>query len=134
MLLDLKSQASFSFIPFFFFFLKADREDGEPQHEDESSESDEEEEELENKKVSLFDESKFYLRVASAQNCHVLAQNRNEYENGSIREFQHQGRSLYFLKWVRSNIVSHPEYHLTVVCSNRSDNLSLHVAHFRMPS
>ena len=114
--------------------MKADREDEEPQHEDESSESDEEEEELENKKVSLFDESKFYLRVASAQNCHVLAQNRNEYENGSIREFQHQGRSLYFLKWVRSNIVSHPEYHLTVVCSNRSDNLSLHVAHFRMPS
>lgn len=78
--MGLKSQASFPFIPFFFFFLKADREDGEPQHEDESSESDEEEEELENKKVSLFDESKFYLRVTSAQNCHVLAQNRNEYK------------------------------------------------------
>ena len=54
---------------------------------------------------------------------------------GVLGSFSIKGvRSLYFSKWVRSNIVSHPEYHLTVVCSNRSDNLSLHVAHFRMPS
>ena len=79
LLLGLKSQASFSFILSFFFFLKADREDEEIQHEDESVESDEEEEELENEEESLFDKSKCYLRVTSTKNCRV-AQNRNEYE------------------------------------------------------
>ena len=79
LLLGLKSQASFSFILSFFFFLKADREDEEMQHEDESVESDEEEEELENEEESLFDKSKCYLRVTSTKNCRV-AQNRIEYE------------------------------------------------------
>ena len=79
LLLGLKSQASFSFILSFFFFLKADREDEEIQHEDESLESDEEEEELENEEESLFDKSKCYLRVTSTKNCRV-AQNRTEYE------------------------------------------------------
>ena len=79
LLLGLKSQASFSFILSFFFFLKADREDEEIQHEDESLESDEEEEELENEEESLFDKSKCYLRVTSTKNCRV-AQNRIEYE------------------------------------------------------
>ena len=45
---------------------------------------------MENEEVSLFDESKCYLRVISEQNCHVLAQIRTEYEKtDSIREFQH---------------------------------------------
>ena len=87
LLLGLKSQASFSFILSFFFFLKVDREDEEIQHEDESLESDEEEEELENEEEeeleneeeSLFDKSKCYLRVTSTKNCRV-AQNRTEYE------------------------------------------------------
>ena len=79
LLLGLKSQASFSFILSFFFFLKADREDEEIQHEDKSLESDEEEEELENEEESLFDKSKCYLRVTSTKNCRV-AQNRIEYE------------------------------------------------------
>ena len=69
-----------------------------------------------------------------SQNCLVLAQNKTECEKtDSIREFQRQGRSLFFSKWVEGDIVSHLEYHLIVVCSNRSDNLSLHIAHFRMP-
>ena len=68
-----------------------------------------------------------------AQNCLVLAQNKTECEKtDSIREFQRQGRSLFFSKWVEGDIVSHLEYHLIVVCSNRSDNLSLHIAHFRI--
>ena len=79
LLLGLKSQASFSFILSFFFFLKADREDEEIQHEDESVESDEEEEELENEEESLYDKSKCYLRVTSTKNC-CVAQNRTEYE------------------------------------------------------
>ena len=114
--------------------MTADREDGEIQLEDEGSENGEEEEELENEEVSLFDESKCYLIVMPAQNCLVLAQNKTECEKtDSIREFQHQGRSLFFSKWVEGDIVSHLEYHLIVVCSNRSDNLSLHIAHFRIP-
>ena len=69
-----------------------------------------------------------------AQNCLVLAQNKTECEKtDSIREFQRQGRSLFFSKWVEGDIVSHLEYHLIVVFSNRSDNLSLHIAHFRIP-
>ena len=79
LLLGLKSQASFSFILSFFFFLKADQEDEEIQHEYESVESDEEEEELENEEESLFDKSKCYLRVTSTKNCRVV-QNRTEYE------------------------------------------------------
>ena len=72
--------------------------------------------------------------VMPAQNCLVLAQNKTECEKtDSIREFQRQGRSLFFSKWVEGDIVSHLEYHLIVVCSNRSDNLSLHIAHFRIP-
>ena len=113
--------------------MTADREDGEIQLEDEGSENGEEEEELENEEVSLFDESKCYLIVMPAQNCLVLAQNKTECEKtDSIREFQHQGRSLFFSKWVEGDIVSHLEYHLIVVCSNRNDNLSLHIAHFRI--
>ena len=89
---------SLPFLPSFLFSLMADHEDGKSQLEEEGVEGDGEEEGVEgdgeeegvegdgeeegpeSEEKSFFNESKCNLSVMSAQNCHVLAQNRTEYK------------------------------------------------------
>lgn len=79
MLFGLKSH-SLPFLPSFLFSLMADHEDGKSQLEEEGVGGDGEEEGPESEEESFFNESKCNLRVMSAQNCCVLAQNRTEYK------------------------------------------------------
>lgn len=82
---------------------------------------------MKRKKNWKMKKNRYSMRVSATSEWCLLRIAQN-----SIREFQHQGRGLYFSKWVEGNIVSHPEYHMTVMCSNRSDNLGFFIANFGM--
>ena len=122
LLFGLKSQLPFFFILSFFFFWQRIEETERFNSKMKARIA------MKRKKNWKMKKNRYSMRVSATSEWCLLriAQNRTKYEKyytDSIREFQHQGCGLYFSKWVEGNIVSHPEYHMTVMCSNRSDNL-----------
>lgn len=113
LLFGLKSQLPFFFSSFLFFFFWQRIEETERFNSKMKARI-----AMKRKKNWKMKKNRSSMRVSATSEWCLLRIAQN-----SIREFQHQGRGLYFSKWVEGNIVSHPEYHMTVMCSNRSDNL-----------
>ena len=122
LLFGLKSQLPFFFSSFLFFFFWQRIEETERFNSKMKARI-----AMKRKKNWKMKKNRYSMRVSATSEWCLLRIAQN-----SIREFQHQGRGLYFSKWVEDNIVSHPEYHMTVMCSNRSDNLGFFIANFGM--